>query len=242
MLNIAVISDIHGNLPALKAVLEDIDTHDVSQLYCLGDLTDAAPWHNEVIGLVRQLRIPTIMGNHDERIAFDHPVYPQKKHSPVEQAARLQAINYTKETITAENKTFLASLPRSIRLDFGGYKILLVHGSPGSNEEYLYETHPEAALLPFFDEHQADMIVGGHTHLSYIRSLSGEKMMVNAGSAGRTKEQDGMATYLLLQVDEGQVTPVIRKVAYPLEETLRGIRESVIPDFYADFLAGEKVS
>ncbi|STQ42505.1 Calcineurin-like phosphoesterase superfamily domain [Ewingella americana] len=68
---IAVFSDVHANLPALKAVLEDIDARQITEIYCLGDLVDFAPWPNEVIELVRQRQIPTVMGNHDDRVAFD---------------------------------------------------------------------------------------------------------------------------------------------------------------------------
>ncbi len=108
MQKIAIISDIHGNLPALQAVLKDINTvYKADQIYCLGDLTDGAPWHNEVIELIQELNIPTIMGNHDERIAFDYAVHALSKHSLEEHDARLKTINHTKETISPDNKQFL---------------------------------------------------------------------------------------------------------------------------------------
>ncbi|HVI46397.1 MAG TPA: metallophosphoesterase family protein [Chitinophaga sp.] len=245
MLNIAIISDIHGNLPALNAVLADISQRGADQIYCLGDLTDAAPWHNEVISLIRRRHIPVIMGNHDERIAFDLPIVPLSKHGPEETAARITAINYTKATITPDNSRFLANLPAFIQLHFGRYKLMLAHGSLRSNDEYLYQQHDEDDLFQMMQQQQADALVVGHTHISYIRHLyNGEKLLVNAGSVGRTKEQDGMATYVLLQIDQHHTgapaaffNPVIRKVAYPLEETLEGIRSSPIPDFYAGLLA-----
>src|SRR4051812_18015918 len=97
---IAIFSDIHGNLPALKAVLDDIDTRKADQLYCLGDLVDFAPWTNEVIELLRSRKIVCIMGNHDERIAFDKPMIPLAKHSPEETKARITAIDDTRKKIT----------------------------------------------------------------------------------------------------------------------------------------------
>ncbi|MFX1704737.1 metallophosphoesterase family protein [Chitinophaga sp. CC14] len=239
MLKLAIISDIHANLPALISVLEDIEQFGAHQVYCLGDLTDAAPWHNEVIDLIRQKNIPVIMGNHDERIAFDHPVYPLSKHTPEEQAARLLAINYTKETIKPQHAAFLAELPRHIQMDVAGLKVLLVHGSTRSNDEYLYHDHDENDLLGMMDEHHADIMVTGHTHLSYIRPLKAAgKMVINTGSVGRSKEKDRLASYLQLTVTGSEITPAIRKVPYPVEETIAGIRNSPIPDFYAHFLAG----
>ena len=93
MSRIAIFSDVHGNLPALKTILADLDVRKPDQVYCLGDLVDFAPWPNEVIELLRSSRIPCIMGNHDERIAFDYPVIPLKKHSEDETRARIHAHN-----------------------------------------------------------------------------------------------------------------------------------------------------
>lgn len=248
MLRLAVISDIHGNLPALKVVLEDVKLFKADGIYCLGDLTDGAPWNNEVIDLIRELGIPCIMGNHDERIAFDLPVFALKKHSIEEQEARLSTINHTKLTITASNKEYLASLSPSIRLNIDGLSILLVHGSPASNEEYIYEDHDPEKMKEFFSKYEADLIVGGHTHLSFIRTFSGQgleksKMWINTGSVGRTKEGDGKASYLQLILDketstmiQSPVDAMIRKISYPIQETLEGIRNSSVPNFYADFL------
>eukprot|EP01132_Coremiostelium_polycephalum_P017336 gene17336-20771_t len=211
MSKIAVISDIHSNLPALKAVLKDIEAFGAQHIYCLGDLTDAAPWHNEVIDLIRSLAIPTLMGNHDERIALDFP--------------------------------FLAELPASIRFQFQDSRFMLVHGSPISNDEYLYEDHNPNVLLKMMEEYQTDVLITGHTHLSYIRELQGtdpskRALIINTGSVGRTKEKDQKASYLQLNLfeNDSKIQASIRKVKYNVMETVQGIKDSPVPNFYADFL------
>jgi diadenosine tetraphosphatase ApaH/serine/threonine PP2A family protein phosphatase len=113
----------------------------------------------------------------------------------------------------------------------------LVHASPRSIDEYIYADHPETDLMRMLRKNDADVILMGHTHLPYIRPFSGGKFAINPGSVGRSKEDRISAAYLMLTIAESRIRPEIIRVAYPVEETIRGIRESPIPDFYADFLA-----
>lgn len=254
MLKMAIISDLHANLPALKAVLNDIENRQVDQLYCLGDLVDFAPWANEVIDLIRQNRIPTLMGNHDERIAFDLPVVPLAKHGPLETQCRMAAIDYTRKAITKENKAFLANLPRQMQLTFGfpdrDIRLLLVHASTRSIEEYIYAEHESEDVASMMTGANADVLVMGHTHQSYIRTIPGPtlKTAINCGSVGRSKEADRLATYLLITISDPKTAfgPdsmqfELIKVNYEIEETIKAIRQSPIPDFYADFLSAGAV-
>jgi len=241
---IAIISDIHGNLPALKTVLDDIKKRNIEEIYCLGDLVDFAPWTNEVIQLIRDSAIPCIMGNHDERIAFDEEIIPVSKHSPEETYARTTAINITKYVITEENKQYLSQLPAEFRLTFeygGSAKtVLLVHASTNSNDEYIYESHDQDLVRQMLDDNNADVLIMGHTHKSYIKTIhkSGhpDKLAINAGSVGRSREGEPLACYLILNPDSQGIHPQIIKLDYPIEETVEAIRKSKIPDFYADFL------
>lgn len=107
MKKIAIISDIHGNLLALQKVLEDLESRNISDIYCLGDLVDFAPWGNEVINLMKAKKIPCLLGNHDERIAYDLPIIPLSHHCEKETANRFMAINHSKKYITDENKQWL---------------------------------------------------------------------------------------------------------------------------------------
>lgn len=244
MSRIAIFSDVHGNLPALQTVLKDIENRNTDQIYCLGDLVDFAPWPNEVIELIRNLNIPCLMGNHDERIAFNYDIIPLKKHTADETAARITAINYTKKTITQANRNYLTNLPAQLTLTYHikgkPFTITLVHASTRSNDEYIYEDHDQNDIQEMLSQQNADVLIMGHTHESYIKKIltkdEQEKMIINCGSVGRSKEGAPLATYLLLDVEAGHIKANIIRLAYPVQETIAGIRHSGIPDFYANFL------
>jgi predicted phosphodiesterase len=108
----ALISDIHSNLPALEAVLEDIDgRHDVSAVYHLGDLVGYAPWPNEVVALIRQRGIPGIAGNYDSTVAADYKHCGCKADSPRGEELSHISYEWTREHVAPETKRFLGELP-----------------------------------------------------------------------------------------------------------------------------------
>lgn len=246
MIQIAVFSDVHGNLPALEVVLKDIEKRGIHQKFCLGDLVDFAPWGNEVIEKIKSLNIPCLLGNHDERIAFDLPVIPLSKHSEEETKARFIAIDHSKKHITGDNKKFLSGLPFHLKLNYKvgnkHWNIQLVHSSLESNDTYLYESENDEVFTTMLEESKADLIVMGHTHLSFTKQIDNSKWAVNCGSVGRSKEENRLASYVILTLDDERIIPEIVQLSYPLEETARQIEESGIPDYYAAFLRNEKVS
>ncbi|WP_293303766.1 metallophosphoesterase family protein [Pedobacter sp. UBA5917] len=238
MIQIAIISDIHANLIALEKVLDDIDQRGITDIYCLGDLVDFAPWGNEVIAVMKKRNIPTLLGNHDERIGFNQPIIPLPHHDVEETFQRNLAITFSKKTITAANKTWLSQRPYQLMLSFktgnGIKNILLVHASPRSNDEYIYEAHAGEELLKMLPDQPVDALVMGHTHASYIKYQK-DVLLVNCGSVGRSREDDRKASYCILSIDTDIKAEII-KLDYDIESLAQAIYESEIPDFYADFL------
>jgi predicted phosphodiesterase len=241
MYKIAIFSDVHANLPALEAVLEDIDTWQPDTVVCLGDLVDFAPWPNETIAMIRKARILTVLGNHDERIATERPTLPLPKHSMEERRARACAIEWTRNAITPQNKEYLKSLPTSLTLKFPvgprSRSILMTHAGPYSIDEYIYEDHPENILEEALSTSEVDVLVSGHTHLSYIREISNStRIVMNVGSVGRTKEKISGAVYGRLTINDHGIKPEIIRIQYPITTTISAIRQSQIPSFYTEFL------
>lgn len=237
-MRIAIISDIHGNLPALINVLDDIQAREIQQVYCLGDLTDFAPWPNECIHLIKTLNIPCIQGNHDQWIAEDSVVVSLAHHSPEEARVREIAINHSKAIVTGDNKIFLGELPFQIRLDYRignkHWQILLVHAHPDSNNQHLYEDEPDETFAFLLEREQADALVMGHTHYSFIKAID-SKWAINCGSVGRSKEANRDASYLIIEICKDRIVPEIIQLDFNKSSVRNAIKNSDIPDFYADF-------
>lgn len=246
-MKLAVISDIHANLPALEAVLADIETRQVQALYCLGDLVGYAPWPNEVVRTVWERHIPTIAGNYDVGVGLASDDCGCAYRTDAERALGAQSIAYTNKTVTDEVRGYLRTLPRQLRISQGALELLMVHGSPRRVNEYLFEDRPEGSLLRMMEHAGADVLLFGHTHKPYVKRLAYEaegetryRIAINTGSVGKPKDGDSRAGYLLLEVqpdarpsDPEGVNAEFVRVPYDVGRAAKAIAESPLPDDYA---------
>lgn len=240
----ALISDIHANLPALEAVLADIGGRpDVGAVYHLGDLVGYAPWPNEVVSLITAAGIPGVAGNYDSTVGTDYKHCGCRYEDPRQEELSHVSYAWTRQHVSAETKTYLAGLPFRVDLlpnggHLAGPRVVLVHGTPTLNTLYWTEDRPDDFCLKM--AHHAgvkagDMIAFGHTHFPWHREVIGIHF-VNAGSVGRPKDGDWRAGYVLADVGQATTGVEFVRVEYDVEAAMRAIRESDLPDEFADYL------
>lgn len=231
-MRIGIVSDIHGNLPALEAVLDDLKPRHLDALYCLGDLVGYAAYPNEVTERIRAERIPTIMGNYDDGVGFDRGECGCAYTDPVEKQFGDQSLEWTKAKVTAENRAYLRSLEKEIRFEVGGKSVLLVHGSPRRINEYLFEDRPISSFQRLAASSHADIIVFGHTHRPYTKVVDGV-LFVNAGSVGKPKDGDWRACYIILEPSNESQPVTFVRLPYDVKTVATAIRASDLPDQFA---------
>lgn len=243
-LKYALISDIHGNLPALEAVLAHIDGRsDVGGLYHLGDLVGYAPWPNEVVARLRERGIPGVAGNYDSTTATDYEHCGCRYEDPRQEALSHLSYAWTRSNVSAETKRWLGALPFRIDLrPSGGHvarpTLMLVHGNPVLNTFYWTEDRSDEFCLKMANRLGArpgDAIAFGHTHRPWHRVVE-DVHFVNSGSVGRPKDGNWRAGYVVVEIDDTHVDVELVRVEYDLQEAVGAIRESELPDAFAEQL------
>ena len=227
-MRIAIISDIHGNLPALEAVVADVKKQHPDQLYCLGDLVGYGASPNEVTERIRAEGMPTIIGNYDDGVGFDRDECGCAYRDPVDQELGDRSLAWTKAHTTDGNKEFLRTLLHELRFQADGKRVLLVHGSPRKMNEYLFEDRALSSFQRLAASSNADLIAFGHTHKPYQKDVDGVRF-INAGSVGKPKDLDWRACWVL--IDGG--TPTFHRVEYDVAKAAAAIRATGLPHEFA---------
>ncbi len=233
---VAVITDIHGNLPALQVALERIDELAIERLYCGGDLVGYGPHPNEVCALIEERGIPTIYGNYDYAIARDLEDCGCAYVDAHDRELGQQSIDWTIAHTDKRAKDFMRGLPFDSNFEVGPRRVHLVHGSPRKVNEYLFEDKPARLYERLAAAESADVLVFGHTHRPWIREYGGV-LFVNCGSVGKPKDGDPRAAFAILELaDTGQVRASIERVPYDAGAVARELAAAGLPGEYAEKL------
>jgi predicted phosphodiesterase len=239
----ALIADVHGNLPALEAVLEDIERRGVETIYHLGDLVGYAPWPDEVVARLAEAGIAGVAGNYDSTVATDAPHCGCRVDNPEQEALSHESYTWTLAHARQETKALLRALPFRIDLRPGGGHhsgptLRLVHGAPTLNTLYWDESRSDdfaRKMAGKMGAIEGDMIAFGHTHVPWLREVDGI-LFVNAGSVGRPKDGDPRASWALASWDEKSLRAEHVRTAYDVERAAAAILASELPDAFADDL------
>lgn len=220
---IALISDIHGNLSALEAVLKDVNRANAKQTWCLGDLVGYVPFPNECIELIRRNASASIVGNYDQKvIQFGQKKSEWKKSK---KPAKFDAFEWNNQNLNPRNQKYLRSLPNDIRRKIGKFKILLTHGSPQDIDEPVLPETPEHRLVELGKTADADIIVMGHTHRFMNRKVRNQ-WFINPGSVGLPVNNDLRASYALLEISQDKIEVVERKIQYDISRIIEALKEA----------------
>jgi predicted phosphodiesterase len=238
---LAILSDIHGNLHALEAVLQSVDEEAPDAIWCLGDLVGYGPRPNECCALVAERANLSLIGNHDlvvlGRIDLD-AFAPEAAESA----------RWTASVLEEASRAYLESLEPQAREP----GVALYHGSPRDPVwEYVLSSGVAAAALLGADE---PIVLVGHSHVALVFALKdnllegalapagtqvelseGGRTLLNPGSVGQPRDGDARAAWLLLDLDAGVAS--FRRVEYALERTQEEIREVGLPEALAERLA-----
>lgn len=233
---IAVLSDIHGNLPALEAVLADLLRYDVEGVLCLGDVANLGPRPSGSLKRLQALEPLTVMGNTD-----DYLLSPRTIDDVAEPTAAtrmfLDIERWSAEQLDDDDREFVRSFAPSLELEVEGLEVVAYHGSPVSYDDPIRPLTPDETLDDWFAERPARLYLGGHTHEQFVRRYR-DAIVANPGSVGLSfvkafSADDGrhlpVAEYALLQVLAGEPNLHFRRVPYDLNVYYEAVKESGMP-------------
>ena len=221
---VAVLSDIHANLQALEAVIQDAEERGVDLFLNAGDSIGYGAYPNEVVELLCEKNVLSVLGNYDAEVIESEPKAKSEKRA---------AFNFTKKELAKSCQSYLSSLPRELRLQVAAAKLLVTHGSPESIDEHITEDTPVERLKNLAETAKADVIIVGHSHEQLWRKINGASF-VNPGSVGRPGDANHQAAYAILKFNPFTVEMI--RVDYDVEAAADTLRKKGLPESFAQML------
>jgi predicted phosphodiesterase len=247
-MRILLISDIHGNYPALRAIDRQLDAASFDYIINSGDSLVYAPFPNETLDWLSSHQTVSILGNTDRKVikllsgkSFKKPGKPEKR------------IMYTStaEQLTTINRRYLLSLATTCELQLSPLgrtaqknrkSLGVFHGSPADHDEFLFADTPDARFRQLAGRTDCHIVVTGHSHTPYHKTLSNVHF-INPGSVGRMFDGDPRASCAILELTADTLTVQHLRISYEIAEVVAKIRENNLPEIYAEmFQIGRKMN
>ena len=229
-MRIALIGDVHANLPALEAVLADARGLDAEAVWNRGDLVGYGPFPEETIQLLRDEAAVNVLGNYDAKVlAFERK---RKKWRKTKESEKYLALGWAHENISSKSLHFLQWLPVERRIAVDRLRVLLLHGSPAGKDDAVGPNTPDDHFDRLALMADADVVACGHSHRPLVRCVAGV-WFVNPGSVGRPEGGDPRASYALVDFTADGPAVEHRRVSYDVVRTIDALRSAGLPDDFA---------
>lgn len=239
MKRILVLSDIHGNWPALRATAAEAAAASFDLIINCGDSTVYAPFADQVLDWLRQEQVMSILGNTDSKVV--KLLKGKEFHKPGSREKRIM-YTHTAETLSKDNQQFLLSLKKKGSVRIGTRRIAFFHGSPAKHTEFLFPGTQKKRFQELARTAEADIILTGHTHLP-LHKIVNNVHFFNPGSVGRMFDGQPTASYLVLELDGKQIQAQFRRCAYAVEEVAAKLQQAGLPEMYQEmFRQGRKLN
>jgi putative phosphoesterase len=245
---ILLISDIHGNYPALQAIDRELDSGSFDRIINCGDSLVYAPFPNRTLLWLKSRKTLSILGNTDKKVMKLLNGKSFKK--PGKEDKRVMYTT-TADALTRENCRFLLSLPKSTKLTLNlsasadqaeTVTIGVFHGSPAHHHEFIFADTPDEKFCELAETTDCNIVVTGHSHSPYHRKVS-DIHFINPGSVGRMFDGDPRASCATLEIGNGTVLVNHYRIAYAVERVAAKIRQDSLPEIYcAMFMLGRKLN
>lgn len=236
---IACLSDIHANLPALEAAVADARTRGATAILCAGDVVGYGPFPNEVCDYVEQSNIVSIAGNYDLKVL---EVISNGDDAGVAMAKKKrELLIWTAKHLKKAAWAFLEALPERLEQPLAENRnLLMVHGSPLSNDDDTLPSITARAMKIKLGQLNPDVLVCGHTHIPFVKKIGGT-LVINCGSAGLPVDGDPRPSYALLSIDEGRISARIVRFEYNVNQVVKALKATSLPEgIQQDFIQGSK--
>lgn len=232
-MKIAIISDVHANLPALKTVLKHARSQGAKTIWNAGDFVGYGAYPDEVVRLLDKPDVLSIIGNYDRKSLKLKSFSEKKKARMIPE--KLFAFQWAYDQLSSSSRKKLLALPGQRRFKERGWKVLITHGSPASETEHLDPSTSDERLRELAAMTKAKIIICGHSHQPFIR-LVDETWFINPGSVGRSDDGDPRASYALLRLKKESLEVTFYRLEYDYEKAASRILKFHLPEEFAQMI------